>query len=493
MNGYLVGALTFVAGVGTAMVGELLSEEVRDRLDQIPRAILRLAARLLDSGQRTTIYEDEWVPELSYILTGAEARPVSRLIIGSRYALGILVSTRRIARHLHRDVPGLPSVAEAGPQDAAENLRSFAGGRLGLLVTLAGGRREILAYCPTERVKFQSLGGAILATCAVAAVSMWFALTSALGVSAVLAVPVAALWGLMILGIDRWLVISLPASASRRLALAMPRLAIALLAGSIISTPIVLRVFQSEINSQIPVLKDQRATAFSSALRHSPEAQQVATWTKTVITLQKVINSSGAVPISPPSDPVIQSLRSQQKSELALEQKYYRQWQCELNGGPGCLSGNGALASATETSYNQARQQVSALTTEIQAQEKHLLASDAASQKARYAQATSELPAAQQQLKTATAREDALANSFYATNQATNGLLIRLQALTQLTSSNATLDAARLLLFLLFLVIECLPLTVKLLQRPGNYELILKAVINRELSDALRISGHRDH
>ena len=43
---------------------------------------------------------------------------------------------------------------------------------------------------------------------------------------------------------------------------------------------------------------------------------------------------------------------------------------------------------------------------------------------------------------------------------------------------------ARFLLFLLFLVIEILPVTVKLLQQPGNYEEILRTVTRRELKQA---------
>lgn len=108
MSGYLVGLLTFIAGIITAAIGELLSDEVRDRLDEIPHAILGLAARMLDSGQRETVYRDEWLPELTYILKGSEARPITRLIIGTRYPVGIAVSTRRIARHLHRPALGEP-------------------------------------------------------------------------------------------------------------------------------------------------------------------------------------------------------------------------------------------------------------------------------------------------------------------------------------------------------------------------------------------------
>jgi hypothetical protein len=55
---------------------------------------------------------------------------------------------------------------------------------------------------------------------------------------------------------------------------------------------------------------------------------------------------------------------------------------------------------------------------------------------------------------------------------------------------NSTVSDARLLLLMLFLVIECLPVTVKLLQRPGLYETILSAAARRELNDALQRFGH---
>jgi hypothetical protein len=45
-----------------------------------------------------------------------------------------------------------------------------------VLIALAGAAPEILASCPTERTKFQSVGSAILITPVVAMVSMWFAL-----------------------------------------------------------------------------------------------------------------------------------------------------------------------------------------------------------------------------------------------------------------------------------------------------------------------------
>jgi hypothetical protein len=359
------------------------------------------------------------------------------------------------------------------------------------LYSLSGVRPEILRQCPTERIKFESLGLAILITSSLATISMWFALTSAMGFNPFASVAPALVWGLIIMGIDRWLVTSMPPDGSRRLVIAIPRLALALLLGTLISTPFVLRIFQSEINAQITVMKQQRASAFLAQQEKSQVGQQVTYWRIDVANLQKVIDSGGEVPLNPSTDPQVQSLTKQRTAELALEQQYYHQWQCQLYGGAGCPAGNGPLAQASETSYHQAAAQVTSLTAQIRQRENQLSATDTASKKSRYQQANSALPAAQQELNAAVARQNTLQQNFDAKNEATNGLLIRLEALNQLSGNNFTVNSARLLLFLLFLVIECLPVTVKLLQQPGNYEKILQAAAERELNDAKRAYRNR--
>jgi len=352
------------------------------------------------------------------------------------------------------------------------------------LIMISGARPEILDRCPTERIKFQSLGWAILITSGMATVSMWFALTSAMGFNPVLSFPIAVIWGLVIMGIDRWLVTSLPLEGKRRFAIAAPRLVLAVLLGSLISTPIVLRIFESEINNQISIIKENKEAAFLSSQQHSSIAARVTKWQNTVNNLQNVVDTRGAATINPNNDPVVQGLTTQKNNEVKLEQQYYQQWQCQLYGGCGAPKGDGPLAQASENSYLNAKQQVASLNTQIQDRENALQASDAASQQSRLQQATQALPNAQAQLKVAEDQENALTDNFNATNTATNGLLIRLQALGQLSSGDATLQVARFLLFLLFLVIEILPVTVKLLQQPGNYEEILRTATRQELTRA---------
>jgi hypothetical protein len=103
MSALLWGGLgSIVTFIVMAALGDMVSEEVRDRLDHLPHAILRLAARRLNSAQRVSIYDDEWLPELTYILKGDEARPITRLYQGTRYAVGILCSAHRIASQIDR-------------------------------------------------------------------------------------------------------------------------------------------------------------------------------------------------------------------------------------------------------------------------------------------------------------------------------------------------------------------------------------------------------
>lgn len=97
MTSILWTALGVVIFLGTTAIGDMVSEEVRDRLDRLPHAILRLAARRIDLRMRAATYQEVWLPDLAYYLKGDEARPVTRLFHGTRFALGILVSARRIA------------------------------------------------------------------------------------------------------------------------------------------------------------------------------------------------------------------------------------------------------------------------------------------------------------------------------------------------------------------------------------------------------------
>jgi hypothetical protein len=246
----------------------------------------------------------------------------------------------------------------------------------------------------------------------------------------------------------------------------------------------VLRIFQSEINNQISVIKENNEAAFLTSQQHSSIVARVTKWQNAVNNYQQVVDSKGAKPINPATDPVVQGLTTQLTAERKVAATDYHAWQCQLYGGCSAPKGDGVLAQASENRYNADEQQITSLVNQVNAREQQLQATDASSQASRLTQATSALPGAEAELTAATAEQNSLTSNFQATNSATNGLLIRLKALDQLSAGDATLQLARLLLFLLFLVIELLPVTVKLLQPQGNYERILRQEIANELRRA---------
>jgi hypothetical protein len=97
VSAFLWTALGVLGSFGLAAIGDMMSEEVRDRLDHLPQAILRLAAMRVNEMERAILYEEVWLPDLAYFLRGDEARPVTRLYHGVRFALGILAASKRIS------------------------------------------------------------------------------------------------------------------------------------------------------------------------------------------------------------------------------------------------------------------------------------------------------------------------------------------------------------------------------------------------------------
>lgn len=145
------------------------------------------------------------------------------------------------------------------------------------LIWLSGARRQILAECPSERPRYTGLGAAILISAVMAGISLAFVLVTALNAALWVALPAAFAWGVAILSLNRLFVVSLPRGHGARFQLfrALPRLLIALLMGFVISTPIVLQIFGSEIQHQITVLHEQAAVEYYDRASTSPLAKQV--------------------------------------------------------------------------------------------------------------------------------------------------------------------------------------------------------------------------
>jgi hypothetical protein len=99
---------TVLAAMTGAILGDLVSEEIRARLDRLPQALVSLAARRLPLDVREDLSED-WSVELNEILRGAEALPITRLYRGTRYALGRAHTAASIGRDVTAPTANEPS------------------------------------------------------------------------------------------------------------------------------------------------------------------------------------------------------------------------------------------------------------------------------------------------------------------------------------------------------------------------------------------------
>ncbi|BCJ72423.1 hypothetical protein CS0771_19670 [Catellatospora sp. IY07-71] len=129
------------------------------------------------------------------------------------------------------------------------------------LRVLAGVDERLLDRVPQERAWYTSLGGVVLGTATIAAISMYFAVTQAMGAASWLAVFPVLVWFLFILNVDRWLVSSrLGEGWFRRVPVLLMRVLMAVFFGVIIAEPLVLRIFETAVVQHVA---DQRTEALA--------------------------------------------------------------------------------------------------------------------------------------------------------------------------------------------------------------------------------------
>lgn len=127
----VVGFLASLVGV---VLGDLVSGEIRGRLDRIPHTLIQRAGRRLGEEIRAEV-TSEWAAELHVILDRHRggAFPLTRLVIGARFAVGLLHAGATIDRTLSRNHRTVRKLSQAlrvlnppGPAAEAPNAETVA-------------------------------------------------------------------------------------------------------------------------------------------------------------------------------------------------------------------------------------------------------------------------------------------------------------------------------------------------------------------------------
>lgn len=301
------------------------------------------------------------------------------------------------------------------------------------LVICSGSSTEILKKTPTDVNKHVGIGGVILFTGILAALSSGYALYTIFD-NMYAAVGFGALWGLMIFNLDRYIVTSMKKQGNwfRQFFIALPRIAVAILLGIVISKPLELKIFEKEINKQLNVIVNRN----KAELQKSIDARYVDL-AKPVDEERKKIYAQ------------IDTLRNQYNLASAELEKEVVGTQTETTTG---REGYGPNAKRKA---------------ELKEQKFAEMQQYAEQMKPRLDELNKEID------KLIAQKEKELADAK-PTEENYNGFAARMQALNELGANNPILGTAAIFIALVFISLETAPVLVKLIAPKGPYDFLLE-------------------
>jgi hypothetical protein len=283
------------------------------------------------------------------------------------------------------------------------------------LIFCSGSSEDILEKCPnSEWIKYTSIGATVLLTSVIAVLSSFFAFQMIFSVFYISA-PMAILWGLIIFNLDRYIVSSFRKNGEplKEFIQSLPRLFLAVVIALVISKPLEIEVFKSEIKQ---LLVESRKKSMNSLEANYLTSIQV-------------------------NDQKIKELKKELNGFFSLKERYYQDYICECDG----TCGTGKRGRGSECSFKQQKYEESA--------------SEYKSQKSRIDQLVGELFKKRNIQDAEFESDKKLLDANFST-----GFLARLNAL------NGMEGFASFSITLLLILIEITPILSKLFAPEGPYD-----------------------
>lgn len=292
----------------------------------------------------------------------------------------------------------------------------------------SGANRSLLNRCPTESSKFTGIGAAVLFTGLLAALSGGYAIYTVFE-NPWWASAFGLLWGAIIFNLDRFIVSTMRNKEGKKwlaFAQASPRLLLAVLLAIVISKPLELRIFQKEIDRKLVILEEQiyQKEIEKIDLRYR---QQIELGKADLYTWEKELNDKAA-----------------ERNALYTEARK------EADGTGGSRQRNaGPIYQLKKADADRAQEELSQLGERL-------------------------LPLITSKQQVIDSLEQAKSAEFMAIKRNPwDGLAARLEALNVLTRENKGIAIANLFIILLFIMLECAPILVKLIAPLGPYDKLL--------------------
>ncbi|NDK73150.1 DUF4407 domain-containing protein [Rhodococcus qingshengii] len=370
------------------------------------------------------------------------------------------------------------------------------------LARLAGSRVDVLAKLPGSVAKQTAMGSVLLTTAGFAAISAAYALSITGIATGWAAIAGGVVWGLAILNLDRLLVIGLSHEKriGRSLMLAIPRVVLAIVIGFVISTPLMLKVFESEIETQLNrnILASQEE--LRTDLKDSTLSSDLADAEAQLARMRALINAGPtADPAANPEVGLVQAeidklgaTASKQKADAdsARTRALAEEEGSAGTGVPGCAAlclEKKRLAEDAERLWQDTLEQMKVKEGEKASIIERLKTTLLEESTKAVADAEKDLPTAEQSVETLRSQVDSAQNGSYALEQANKGIIARLKALNDLSGSDGTASMAHLAVSILFMLVELLPVLFKVISNAGTrtpYDELVEAFEEEEKRDA---------
>jgi hypothetical protein len=336
------------------------------------------------------------------------------------------------------------------------------------LLWLAGADFSCLARCRSEQARLIAMGGAILSTSILAATAGTRALHEWLHMPLVAALCGGLFWGVSIMNLDRWVVLTLRRQATppRTIALAAPRVLLAVVIGVVISGPLVLDVFHNEVTAR--ALQDRQADLAKARAELEGQYSQIHVLGREQSEQQAAASASPVSSVLAGSKDFA-ALSAQLKEQQDELRSARQQAICELDGTCGTHHiGAGPAYRAKSEQANELSSQAAETESRLRSLEDTLVTEAKSDGKHNQDLAQARLEVVDSELATLRKQYDESEANLVARYGAPIGLLDRIQALGELSSEHPAMTMAELVLIMFVLLLDSIPVCFKTLTLMGD-------------------------
>lgn len=319
-----------------------------------------------------------------------------------------------------------------------------------LFLWASGAELKILKQVPIDQNKYFGIGGTIIFTALMAAFAGGYAIFTTFN-SLSAALIIGAFWGALIFNLDRYIVSTFGVGDGKKsiskqeLFEATPRLVMAIVLGFVIATPLELKLFEKSINEQI----EQNVRIERSKIKEESSAINdplITNWSSKITKLEKDNSNYQKI-----IDLKHQAYNSANKDQ-------FDEWN----------SGKFSGKRGKGDTWNELKQKSDLAFTDYKnIDEKY-------SQK--ISSNNNEINILNVKINEQTNKNLVDSEKSKRVIEQNKGILVRLEALSQITSRNSTLLYAKWLITILFIFIEIAPILFKMMTERGPYDDILDKI-----------------